>query len=120
MDETQKLPALTAAQYWEWRTTICDVELASQKLVQSELELKLLFKETELLAVKSQLHKVMRVENLRAKHTEAIAEYQRYKKVLEDSLGVSLSNKIIDEITFEVKDLPSENQQLSAKAEGEK
>lgn len=110
---------LTAAQYWEWRTTISEMEIARQKALLADANLKLLHKEAEMLAVRSQLFVRTSHNDARLAYEAAQAEYQRFKKVLEDSLGMSLSNKIIDEVTFEVKDPPETNQQQSAKAEGE-
>jgi len=111
--ETKKL---TPAQYWEWRTTIVEMQVCKTQLREAELELKLMQKDAELLAVRAMLFAKTKVESLKAANDASKVEYERFKKVLEDSLGETLSGKMIDEVTYEIKDLPSENQQqVSAK-----
>lgn len=97
---------LTAAEYWEWRTTISDMEVAKQKLDKTELEYKLLQKDAELHAVRLQLFLKTRKDAARNDFKQAFSEYDRLKKALEESLGQSLSGKVIDDITFEVRRLP--------------
>ena len=108
MEQDHKSPRLTAAEYWEWRTTIAEMQVAEARYKCTELEVKLLYKEAEVLAVKTQLHRKGAVEGAKTRLGEAQAEYARIKEALEGHLGVSLNKKIIDDVTYEVRDLPEE------------
>lgn len=109
MDQNDKLPRLTPAEYWEWRTTIAEMETAKANHRCVEMEVKLLSKEAEILAVRTQLHRSAKLEGARKQSVDMQAEYARIKEALEGRLGVSLSGKVIDEITYEVKELPNES-----------
>lgn len=100
---------LSPAQYWEWRTTIAEVETAKEKFKTSQLEYKLLQKEAENLSIRTQLFLRTRMEAVKAEVGKTTAEYERFKKVLEEDLGQSLNNKLIDDVTFEIRDLPDDN-----------
>lgn len=117
MEENKIRTALSPVEYWEWRTTISDMEVAKQKLVNAELQFKLLSKEAEIHAVRQQLFLRTRMEAAKDALKSAHSEYERYKGVLEKSLGQSLSNKVIDDITFEIRDLPDEKQQPGENAQ---
>jgi hypothetical protein len=97
---------LTPAQYWEWRTTISELDVKKEKLESTKLQLQLLQKESELSAVKIQLFLKTRMELASNAVKDAQTEYDRFKGVLEKCVGQTLSNKIIDEITFEIKEVP--------------
>lgn len=100
---------LSPAEYWEWRTTIMELQLARKDAEKTTLELKLLQKETEMLAVRQHLFQCTRMDAARKAVEAAQVEYERFKGVLEKSLGQSLNKKVIDDITFEVRELPDEN-----------
>ncbi len=104
----EKPQALSPAQYWEWRTTVTELHLAQKDLEKAQAELKILQKETELCAVRAQLFQSIRTEATKLGVTAAQKEYERYTKVLEDCLGLSLKNKIIDDITYEIRELPDQ------------
>jgi hypothetical protein len=108
MSELMPRTALSPAEYWEWRTTISDMDLAKFRLAKTELEYKLLLKDSELMVARQQLFLKTRMDAARDGVTNAKAEYDRFKGDLEKSLGQSLSGKIIDDVTFEIKDLPDE------------
>lgn len=97
--------ALTSAQYWEWRTTIAESEAAKEKLKSVQLEAKLLQKEAENFNTKIQLFISTKVEAAKTEMHKAFADYDKMKQRLEESLGESLNNKVIDPITYEVKTL---------------
>lgn len=101
--------ALSPGEYWEWRTTICELEIAKQKLLNVELQFKIMNKETEIHAVRQQLFQRTRMDAAKTELQGAHSEYERFKGVLEESLGQSLNNKVIDDITFEIRELPDEN-----------
>jgi hypothetical protein len=99
---------LTAAEYWEWRQTISDVELAKHKMQNATLELKLMQKEAEMIAIKQQLFRLTKVSAIQESLKAAQKEYDRYKLAIENKVGQSLSNKMIDDFTFEIKPLPED------------
>jgi hypothetical protein len=105
----EKRNSLTPSEYWEWRTTISELEASRAKLKSCELELKLLEKDVELLATKAQLFKKTRLSSSQFLVENCNTEYEKFKKNLEDKLGVSLSGKIIDDISFEIKELLEES-----------
>jgi hypothetical protein len=106
--------SLTPAQYWEWRTTIAEREIALQKLNVTQLEYKVLMRDAENLSIRTQLFLRTRMEAAKGAFEQARAEYERFKGVLENDLGQSLNNKVIDDITFEVKELPEEMKQQTS------
>lgn len=99
---------LSPAQYWEWRTTITELDLAKEKLAKTELEYKLLMKDAEIHAIRQQLFLKTRMDSAKTALGQAQDEYERFKCVLEKSLSLSLNNKVIDDITFEIRDLPEQ------------
>lgn len=107
-DKSEK-KALSPAQYWEWRTTISEMQTAQAQHKISELELKLMQKDAEIQIARIQLFQKLKVEQSQKSFEAAQAEYKRFKEVLEKDLDVSLNDKIIDEVTFEIKDVPKEN-----------
>lgn len=102
----EKTPALSPAQYWEWRTTVTELQLANKDAEKTQIELKLLHKETEVCAIRSQLFQINRMEAAKQSVTAAQKEYERFTGILEEALGVSFKNKVIDDITFEVRNVP--------------
>jgi hypothetical protein len=100
---------LSPGQYWEWRTTISEVEIAKEKQKNVALEHKILMRDSENLHLRTQLFIKTKVEQVNKKVEAAQAEYDRFKAMLETELGTSLSNKLIDDITFEIRDLPETN-----------
>lgn len=101
--------ALSPAEYWEWRTTIQELETAKQRMLNAEISLKLMHREAEIHAVRQQLFQRTRMDAAKTELQRAHSEYERFKGVLEKSLGQTLNNKVIDDITFEIRDLPDEN-----------
>lgn len=113
-------PALSPAEYWEWRTTLSDLELEKEKFKNAQLELKILNKEAEVHHVRTQLFVRSRMEAARLGLAKAESEYQRYKGVLEKAHNVSLNNKIIDEFTYEIRELPDTNTNNAPALPGDK
>lgn len=105
----EKRTTLTAAEYWEWMTTIRDLRNSENYIKIAQLEHKLLLKDAELLGVRAQLFLRTKLDAAQQAKDSAQKEYERYKKVLEESLGYSLNEKMIDDLTFEVKDIPKDN-----------
>lgn len=99
---------LTPSEYWEWRTTIAEMEVARLKQRCVELELKFLQKDAELGAAKIEIFKRTRLETARLKLEDSRSEYNKFKENLEKIVGQSLNDKMIDDVTFEIKPLPNE------------
>lgn len=99
---------LTPAEYWEWRTTIAELNCEKQNYYKTEMEFKLLQKDAEIHAVRMQLFQRTRMDAAKDALRNMQTEYERFTGVLEKSLGQSLKNKVIDDVTFEVKELPDE------------
>lgn len=101
------MAALTKEEYWEWRTTIAEMNTAKEKLTATHLQHQVLRRDAELLSVKAQLFKSTVIDAAQKESEEFRSEYDRFKAVLEERLGLSLSGKMIDDITLEVRDLPN-------------
>ncbi len=95
---------LTPAQYWEWR---CSIE----ELKSSDLNFKRVMLEKEIKELSIELKKkelilfkevIINASNEKEKIKK---DYEVYKQNLERQLGCSLANKIIDENTYEIKDV---------------
>ena len=95
---------LTPAQYWMWRLTIEEMEHAKTKEKVFRQGLALQLKENENSQLKYGI-KTFKLESVTAQTKAAKKEYDNFTASLETELGISLKGKIIDEITFEVKEL---------------
>jgi len=96
---------LTGEQYWKWRNTITEMWLAEQKFKTSEMELKFRAKEVELLQAKMQVFVEATVKARRSEAGEAKSEYFNFKRELEKELAIALDGKVIDDVTFEIREL---------------
>lgn len=95
---------LTKEQFYQWK---CFVELMDKARLKIEIEtLKQKVRQREIditqLLLKADYSKI---EHLGAGYQSALADYEEYKKVLELELGTSLNGKVIDNITFEAKEI---------------
>lgn len=100
---------LTAAEYWEWRNACTQVWNSNNKASLAEEQAKVLQLNAELAQMRLKLHLATSVKDARAQALECSQEYQKIKDVLEDKLGVSLNNKTIDDVTFEIMDAPKDS-----------
>lgn len=98
---------LKPEQYWYWRYLISDWK-------RGELEAKIelasnesMAKDIELLRLRQMLHK-NKVKNLIETATLLEKNYKDYKDTLEKDLGVTLNNTVIDDVTFEIKNISEE------------
>jgi hypothetical protein len=97
---------LTDAQYWKWRLTIEEMQHAASLRDLRNIECK--YKELELQNGALQLRELRTKHNDQVKAVEASkSEYDLVKKEIETQLGVSLNQCVIDDLTWEVKKLPS-------------
>lgn len=97
-------PRLTPEQYWEWRTTIAELEAAKKSHEIMQLQLASAKKDIEILTLKSQVFGQTQLKNSEAAVKDAENEYTITKNRLEALLSISLNGKIIDAHTFEIKD----------------
>ncbi|HZX13705.1 MAG TPA: hypothetical protein VFF49_04820 [Thermodesulfobacteriota bacterium] len=107
-DTTVVRTALSPVEYWEWRTTIAELEVSKQALARAELEYKLLQKEIDNFVSYQKIFFYTKFSQAKTKFQEMQSEYDKFKLGLEKNLGQSLNNKIIDDISFEIKELPAE------------
>lgn len=100
MDTPKKLKA---SQYWEWRTSIVEMEMADKNLKFAQLQHECMLKDLEIARLRAAIFKTT-TQTLEDKKNLAKEEYEKYKTKLEASLGMSLSNCVINE-NFEVNKL---------------
>lgn len=91
------LGRMTAEQYWEWRTTACELRCASIEKDLAKAQTQLLFRDADIAKLKASIHARSVVLNAEAKHQAAKEEYDRFRKSLEGNLGFSIDGKIVDE-----------------------
>lgn len=103
-------PKLKPEQYWEWRFLINEMYVAEEKLKIGQLQLEMMNKDLEICRLRASLFKNS-LQSLDDKKGLTKKDYLEYKERLENELGVSLNNKVIDDISFEVREL--ENEQRS-------
>lgn len=99
---------LNAAQFWEWREIIEEMLHSKTKAELMLTKHRLMEKALELEALRSQMFK-SKVNDAGAAYKACEARYNSYKEKLEAELGISLNDKVIDELTFEVKEAPKSN-----------
>lgn len=95
---------LSKAQYWEWRTTIEEMAHAKSKLDNKRLMYSLMDKDIEILRLKLHIYKEQ-VELAEKHNGDCKKEYDRCREQLEKDLGRSLKDVVIDDLTFEIKEL---------------
>jgi hypothetical protein len=101
----ESTPKLTAAQYWEWRNVCTELWLANTKLKCEEIQTQVFKKDVEIANMRVALH-LAKVQSAKEESLLASESYRKIKEVLEGHLGVSLNGKVIDDVTYEVKEGP--------------
>ena len=96
-------PRLTYEQYWEWRTTIAELEIAKKSQEIANLTLSAAKKDADILALKAQVFSLTQLKTAEKDVKEAQEEYTITKNRLEALLNISLNDKVIDAATLEVK-----------------
>lgn len=99
---------LTPEEYWEWRTGVAELQLADSRVKHCQSDMKCLEHEALIVQLKSRLYAATNFRSARDGMSEAKNEYAKFKKVLEERTGISLENKVIDGVNFEIKDIPKE------------
>jgi TolA-binding protein len=100
------LPKLTPEEYWEWMTKIENMQRRKAEAQLSEAEGKMMQLEYQNKAMQIQLHNKTRLESTRKNVEQSIGEYKAVKERIESRLGINLNEKLIDENTLEVKEIP--------------
>jgi hypothetical protein len=98
------MATLKPEHYWEWRTCIAEMQLAESQAKSSVLQHEMMVRDVEISRLKTAIFK-MSLESSKAKVDAAKRAYEEQKAKIEKEYGISLNNKVIDDITFEVKDL---------------
>jgi len=96
---------LAPHEYWEWRCAISDMGAARKEKDLTEAQLIALRKDIEIASLKARLFELVQVETAKAKLENSTNEYNQNKTKLEMVHQVSLSGKMIDEVTYEIKEL---------------
>jgi hypothetical protein len=91
--------------YWEWRTSVEELQHEELKLNYSKLQLAMMEKDIEIGKLKSVLYRGQAVKNAQDRYDSVKKGYEIFRQELEKELGVDLKNKVIDEFTYEVKDI---------------
>jgi len=101
---TVEVKKLSRADYWEWRASVEEVdrarlesELARVKSIAASNNLKAAQFEFELLKIET-VRKIKESE-------DTIRNYKKFVEDLEGRVGFSIRDRVIDPITFEVKEI---------------
>ena len=100
---------LTDTEYWKWRHSISELNKVKAELKLADIECALMQKDIEIKAQRIQLHKLTRVKSSMDLVDGAEQEYKSIKAAIETRLGISLNNIMIDDVTLEVREIPTEN-----------
>jgi len=101
-NKNKKVAKLTAAQYWEWRTTISD--LSQSKLEMELQQSKVLINRLHITIAQFRVRDMEADFKLKAnKYRNCKKEYNTFITGLEKQLGCTVKGKIIDPIDFTIK-----------------
>lgn len=100
-------PKLSPGLYWEWRCTMEELKFAKLNEKKVHLDRELMNKELENRKLKLALYKDI-VKSARGSVENAELEYGNIKKRMEEEIGMSFENCVIDEYTYEVKKLDTD------------
>lgn len=109
MAKSEGQPKLKETEYLEWKISIEFMGRKKAEMKAAELESKVMSLEYQNKALQMQLFNKTRLESAKAAVENAHGEYNTLKEKIESRLGISLNEKIIDEVTLEVKDIPKNN-----------
>ena len=99
---------LSPRDYWEWRTTVTEVEVERLKASVAELKFQALQKDLENSQLKMQIFRLTALKDSSDQFKTVKTGADKWKESLEGRLGFKLSGCIIDDVTFEVKRLEDE------------
>lgn len=95
---------LTKEQYFEWRFIISEMQLSEEKFRSSSYQVEILNKDAEITRLNAKVAK-QNLTTYKEKVDLAKKDYFQFKEKLEQTLDISLNNKVIDDITLEIKEL---------------
>lgn len=90
--EDEVVGTITESQYWEWRTSIADMDLAKLKHELDTFKHQLLLKDQEILQLKIHLFKYSKLDVSENRVKETKQEYEKFMNKLEQTLGLSLKD----------------------------
>jgi hypothetical protein len=96
---------LSPEEYWKWRAYIAELWNAESKERAGKHEMINLQIKAQLAHMESQLFFYKNLKKLTDEVSMAKSIYNELKVELEEKLGISLSNCVIDEVTHEIKKL---------------
>jgi len=97
---------ITQLEYWEWMSSIHRMARKRLEVVQAESEVKILQMEAALKQAQSTIAMKTKVVQSKDEAEEAKKDYLQVKEKIEKRLGITLNDKMIDEVTLEVKEVP--------------
>ena len=96
---------MSPAKYWEWRTSIEELQHEELKLKYITRQLQIMEKDIEIAKLSAMIYKIQYMKDAQNKYADVKKGYDKFKLDLEKELGVDLNNKVIDEFTYEIRDL---------------
>lgn len=99
---------LNPAQYWEWRTTIEEMNHAKTKMELAKLEIKICDRESAIVDRERKL-KAKKYEKMNEIHDKMNNDYMKFTGRLETELDISMKNTVIEPHTYEVRKLVDDN-----------
>lgn len=97
---------LTRTQFAEWKQALAEMRAEQINIQKIELEIKLLNSEAEKLALRSELRKLVNLDQAKKTYETKSLAQEKLKEKIEKSIGASLNGKTINEDTLEVTDVP--------------
>lgn len=96
-------PRLSPKQYWEWRTTISEMDVA--KLQMEVQEKEVLTRQQDLVIRQYQLRDARDLfKKTASNYKNKKEEYHKFTSSLEQKLNCSFKGKVVDPISYEVFD----------------
>jgi len=96
---------VSPADYWEWRTTLEELENAKLQSVNAQLEHLVLKKTEETIGLRATVKQLTLVEKKKTAYEKVKTDYNTYIAALEERLGFDVRNSAIHPVTFEVTKL---------------
>lgn len=96
---------LTGEQFWQWKHSISEMFKSKKEKELSDAQLIAMRKDIEIATLKAKLFELTQCESSKQKVEDSTKAYNECKSELEKVHKISLSGKIIDEVTYEIKEL---------------
>jgi len=109
----EKKILLEAADYWKWRTAICEMDIAKSKHETETANWMSILKDIEISRLKERIAQIKNLPEANAEVENSKKEYTSLTKELEEKYSISLANKVIHDATFEVKPLDKQNKSVT-------